>query len=296
MLDTQEIGAKTEKPDSIFTYDNYRLFLKDYFERRRRESKTFSLRFFAAKVGFKSHSYCDKVMRGERNLSLESVLKIGAVMKLAKSEQEYFQYLVLYNQAKNIQEKQDQLMELNRRRRKLKFYRIQEEQYLYFSSWICQVIREAAVFSDWNGNYRRLGQMLIPPVSEKEAEDTVALLVKTGFLKKTVGKKFIQANPIVSAEGCPPHIIKNVRSQLIFKGIEAGENLPKTSRHLSYSTMAISQKTYTSICGLLDEIRRKILDDSLEEENVDDIYSLNFQFYPLTQGLRKGAGKMEGRQ
>jgi uncharacterized protein (TIGR02147 family) len=275
---------------SIFTYDNYRRFLSDYFERQRAQNKNFSLRFFAQRVGFKSHSFCDKVVRGERNLTLESVLKIGKALKLAKPETDYFQYLVLYNQAKTYQEKQDYFQELTRLRRKLEFYRIQEEQYAYFSSWIYQVVREAAVYGDWKGDYKRLGQTLVPPISEKEAEDAVTLLVQTGFLKKAPGGRYVQANPVVSGQGCPPHIIKNVRTQFIFKALEAGETVPKERRHLSYSTLAISRKHFEEIAGMLDEVRRKILSRAVEDPEVHEIFSLNFQLYPLTQGLKNASG------
>lgn len=281
---------ESESKGSIFTYDNYRRFLGDYFDRQREQSKSFSLRFFAQKVGFKSHSFCDKVVRGERNLTLESVLKIGKAMKLPKVEVDYFQYLVLYNQAKTYQEKQDYFLELARLRRKLEFYRIQEEQYAYFSSWTYQVVREAAVYGDWKGDYSRLGQTLVPPISGKEAEEAVALLVHTGFLRKAPGNRFVQADPVVSGQGCPPHIIKNVRTQFIFKAIEAGETVAKERRHLSYATLAISRKHFEEISGMLDEIRKKILSRAMEEPEVQEIYSLNFQLYPLAQNLRTSQG------
>ncbi len=287
------MSAENPKMGSIFTFDNYRSFLSEYFQGQKREKKSFSYRFFAQKAGFKSHSFCDKVIRGERNLTLESVLKIGKAMSLSKLEIEYFQYLVLYNQAEVYLEKQEFLTEMNRLRRKLAFYRVQEEQFSYFSSWIYQVIREAAVYGDWKGNYRKLGQMLIPPITEKEAKEAVALLVETGFLKKISGNRFTQADPVVSGEGCPPHIIKNVRSQFLFKAIQAGEMMPKSQRHLSYATLAIGQKYFEEISVLLDEVRRKILSRAMEESDVSGIFSLNLQLYPLTQNLRDSDEKGE---
>lgn len=276
-----------DKPvsDSIFTYDNYRRFLSDYFEQQRRVNKNFSLRYFAGKAGFKSHSYCDKVIRGDRNLTLESVLKIAQAMKLPKQETDYFQYLVLYNQADTYQEKSAYLRELERLRRKLDYYRIQEEQYVYFSNWTYQVLREAAVYGNWKGDYRRLGQMLNPPISEKEAQEAVAVLIRMGLLIRVAGGRLAQSNRVVSGENCPSHIIKNVRTQFIFKAIEAGETLQKSERHLSYATLAMGRKQFEEISAMLDEFRKKILAKAVETEEVDGVYSLNFQLFPLTRGL-----------
>lgn len=48
--------------DKLFDYDNFRTFLKDYFEEQKRMRAVFSHRFFAAKAGFSSSSYCLNVL------------------------------------------------------------------------------------------------------------------------------------------------------------------------------------------------------------------------------------------
>jgi uncharacterized protein (TIGR02147 family) len=267
----------------IFTYDNYRRYLKDYFAQQKTVKKNFSFRYFAQIAGFKSHSFCDRVLRGDRNLTHESVVKIAKAMKLPKLAVEYFQYLVQYNQARSYQEKMDHFQELARLRKKLDFYRIQEEQYAYLSSWHYQVLREVAVYGEWKGNYKTLGSLLMPPISEKEAEEGVKLLIKTGFLKKAAAGRLIQADPVVTGEGCPPHIVKNIRTQFLLKAIEAGEMLPKSRRHLSYATLAISEKHYAEISAMLDEVRKKILSSAIEDASIENIYSLNIQLYPLAR-------------
>lgn len=49
--------------ESLFSYDDYRKFLQDYFEEQKSQSTAFSHRFFAAKAGFKTSSYCLNVIR-----------------------------------------------------------------------------------------------------------------------------------------------------------------------------------------------------------------------------------------
>lgn len=280
---TRGHAAGIESGESIFGYDNYRLFLKDYFREQKRSNRNFSFRWFAQKAGFNSHSFCDKVLRGERNLTHESVVKISGAMKLPKLAMEYFQVLVGYTQAKAFREKQEHFLELSRLRRKLGFYRVQEEQYAYFSSWHYQVIREVAVYGDWKGNYKTLGALLMPAISEREAEESVKLLLKTGFLKKAASGRFHQAYPVVSGEGCPPHIVKGIRTQFLMKAIEAGEMLPKSRRHLSYATLAINEKRFAEVSAMLDEVRKKILSSAVEDSDVENVYSLNLQLFPVAR-------------
>lgn len=282
--------------ETLFAYDNYRSFLKDYFEYKKRSTKYFSLRFFASKAGFSSHGYCAKVIRAESNLTHESASKICRAIKLPKRATEYFLHLVKYNQAKTFSDKQDHFLQLSLLRNKSEFYRVQEKQYAYFSSWHHQVVREVATYSHWKGDYAILGTLIMPPISTKEAEESVKMLVKTGFLKKMAGGKFKQAFPIVTGDGCPAHIVKRVRTQFLLKAIEAGEMTPKEERHLSYATMAISEKQFQEVSGMLDEVRKKILSITLDDSEVEKVYSLNFQLFPVAHTGPKNTIKHEGKK
>ena len=47
---------KLVEPD-ILQYTNYRVFLRDYYEYKKKTSTAFSLRFFAEKAGLSSHAH-----------------------------------------------------------------------------------------------------------------------------------------------------------------------------------------------------------------------------------------------
>ncbi|MCP5463942.1 MAG: TIGR02147 family protein [Deltaproteobacteria bacterium] len=88
----------------VFDYDDFRLFLKAACEEQRKESKRFSLRHFAELAGFNSSGYMTMVMKGERNLSPSSISKISEAFKMSRQQSEYFEALVLCNQAKDPKE------------------------------------------------------------------------------------------------------------------------------------------------------------------------------------------------
>ena len=64
--------AKSSKQilEMIFEYDDYRIFLKDFFNAKKQEKPSFSQRYFAKKVGFNAHNFCTLVIEGKRNLSI----------------------------------------------------------------------------------------------------------------------------------------------------------------------------------------------------------------------------------
>ena len=65
--------------EHLFDYDDYRRFLEDYFEEQKSLKPVFSHRFFAAKAGFSSSSYCLNVIRGRFNLSIKSIDKLAKI-------------------------------------------------------------------------------------------------------------------------------------------------------------------------------------------------------------------------
>ena len=92
--------------DKLFDYDNFRTFLQDYFVEQKRLRAVFSHRFFAAKAGFSSSSYCLNVIRGRFNLTPKSVDKMAQAMELDNRQKAYFAALVQYNQAKRTEERE----------------------------------------------------------------------------------------------------------------------------------------------------------------------------------------------
>jgi uncharacterized protein (TIGR02147 family) len=87
-----------------------------------------------------------------------------------------------------------------------------------------------------------------------------------------------------------------MRTQYILRAIEAAENLPPTDRHVSWAVMAMSRKTYMEITRLLDEERKKAVVMASEDGEVDGVYALNIQVFPLAESLRQSAKGKPGKR
>src|ERR1700722_999673 len=96
----------TSSKKSIFEYDNYRDFLRDYYLSAKAENKNFSFRYFSRIAGYKSSNFLNLVMKGKSNISLESIGKLTEAMKLNKEESVFFRNLVHFNQSDNSEDKQ----------------------------------------------------------------------------------------------------------------------------------------------------------------------------------------------
>ena len=144
--------------EHLFDYDDFRKFMQDYFEEQKKMRSVFSHRFFAAKAGFSSSSYCLNVIRGRFNLTHKSIEKISKAMDFEPLQKEYFEALVQYNQAEQVDIREQAWKQILQIRKQIEFTHVTTREQAYFSKWYYPIIRELAVDLDWHEDYRVLAR------------------------------------------------------------------------------------------------------------------------------------------
>src|SRR5690349_18732948 len=89
-----------ERPN-LFTYLDYRQYLRDMHAYLKATVKRFSHRYFAKRAGIKSASFLGLVMAGKRNISHDMARQFAAGLQLSPAETRFFIELVAMNQAKD---------------------------------------------------------------------------------------------------------------------------------------------------------------------------------------------------
>ena len=84
----------------IIEYQDYHLFIRDYYDDRKRRSY-FSWREFAKLAGFASSTYLRLVSEGKSNLSRVTMDRMVGAMELVGYEVPYFKAMVNFCNAKN---------------------------------------------------------------------------------------------------------------------------------------------------------------------------------------------------
>lgn len=95
----------TARHSDIYNYLDYRQFLTNLYESRKREDETFSYAVWAKEAGFSSRSFIRLIIIGKRNLTLKSLEQLLPSLKLRKKEEKYFRSLVLFNQSSTVAER-----------------------------------------------------------------------------------------------------------------------------------------------------------------------------------------------
>jgi len=282
--------------EKIYEYDNYRFFLRDYFSEQKRLKSMFSHRYFAKRAGFSSSSFCAHVIDGKRQLTEKSLKKILKGLGIRGRRATYFRCLVMYNQAVTVEERELYFKKLDRIRKNTEFYTVKKKQYAYYDKWYYPVIRELAVYSSWNGDYTRLAAMVTPPIQPEKARKAVDTLVEIGMLINKEDGSFAQPHEAVTAKDVPPVVTRKTRRDYIHLAEEAMEKLPIEERHISGVTVLMSEVKFKEVTEKLDEIRRSILSESLDEDIKSRVYQFNFQAFPLSKDIMKLKNRSDKRR
>ncbi len=270
----------------IFEYDNYRLFLKDYFDAKKLEKQSFSQRYFAKKAGFNAHNFCTLVIQGKRNLSIDSIQKIIKGLGLKGKPGTYFENLVYLNQAVTLDDKEHYFKRVKKIGKKTEFYQLHKDQFFFYEKWYYPVVRELVTLARWNEDYSMLAKLVRPPITPSESKEAVELLLSTGMIRKDENGDYSLSNEFVTSEKVPEFIKKKARRDVLLKGIETIDTVASSEKYAAYSTVTMSRGLYREVRELLDDTREKILSLVAEDQTPDEVYEVVLQVFPVSNTIR----------
>jgi uncharacterized protein (TIGR02147 family) len=267
---------------NIFDYIDYRRYLREAYEERRKENPKFSYRFIAGKVGFSSPGFFANVLSGKKDISLKLALKFAELFRLGRKEKEYFETLVLFNKATGASEKKeylDRLLALRGTRVK----KVEAHQWEYFEKWHHAVVRELIAIKPFRGDFRALSAMVNPPIGVSEARKSIELLERLGLIRKGGDGTYERTDAAISAgDAISQALIGAFQVQAMELAKNALEKLPSGTRNFSTLTMSISGPTYLAMLEELRAFRRRLLDMAQASDEVDRVYQMNFHVFPLS--------------
>ncbi len=266
----------------VFEYDNYRFFLKDFFEEQKEMMDSFSHRAFAKKAGFASSSFFSHVIDGKRNLTDSSLNNMLKGVSLQGKQATYFKTLVLYNQADTIQDRELYYAKLLKMRKRSELFKVNEKQWSYYDEWYYPIIRELAPLNDWAGDFKKLGELVNPIITPDKAKKAVQVLIDIDMLRLE-NDTYVQSHGTVSAADVPAVVTRKMRRKYIHLAEEAMENLPLEERLIAGVTVTLSDEQYRTIEEKLNDIRKEILSIGVNGDNEPGkVYQVNLQAFPLS--------------
>lgn len=274
-----------EKEPDLLQYTNYRVYLKDYYEFKKKNSAAFSLRYFAEKAGLSSHAHLKLVIDGKRSITKSTVTKLIIGLGLDSRRAEYFENLVFFNQASDDKEKQLFYEKLLKSSPHSRFRKLEEAQFRIFREWYHSVVREMATLKAFRGQPEWIAQHLAGGVTPSQAGDSLKLLVELGLLTRTANG-YKQQNALLTTEDeVQDLLVKQYHAQMIHLAAEALQDVPAAERDVSALTFGIRKKDFPALKKHLQLMRKELLDFSVDAGEADEVVQVNIQLFPLTRGI-----------
>jgi len=280
----QKSNAASQQPANVYSYDDFRLFLRDSYNIMKHNDPGCTARAFAARAGFTNPGFLGYVIKGRRTLSKAARTKLSSVFTLNASESEYFSLLVDYGQSKQPDKRDALYRKIQTRRNRSKFSRLNPALSKYYQHAGYPLVYTALMACDFRGDFEKLSRFLYPPMPVHQVKSIIddlgdwGLVIRHGDGRYRVTQRFLE----------PPESLRMQSLQLyrewILQAADALIKLPRDARHMSTMLLSMSPGTCKKIKEKIDRIRDEIW--NLIEEESDDpscVMQLNLQYFPRSR-------------
>lgn len=283
-----DVKAEISRP-TIFEYENYRSFLKDYVAYSKNKHPQFSYRYIAQKAGFTSPNFLKLVIDGKRNLSPKSLLQFAKAFKFSNSETEFFESLVHFNQSQEESQKAHWAQKILSCKGLQKIHPLRQAEYAYYANWYYIPLREMILLKNFKEDPQWLAQQFEPELTVQQVQLAIEDLLKIGMIARNDQGQLVQVQKSVSTGNEVSHnFVKQYHKDMIQKGADSIDNTPKTLREVSAVCIPISVASREEIKIKIQQFRKEILAIAENSDAAEEIYQLNIQWFPLL-AVKKGS-------
>lgn len=271
---------------SVFEYRNYREYIRDFYEIRKRNS-AFTWREFAKLAQFASSGFLKLVCDGKTRLSKVAVEKVLPVFGLLGDQAEYFRLMVAFCDSPSPEVRSSSFEKMMKIAQENRVEFLESKSFAYFSSWANPALRELAPIMP-GATPLEMGHTLVPAISAAEAREFLDLQESLGLLRKDECGNYHQTSEgVSSSREVMSATVVNMQKQYAHLAAEALERYSRDYRHISGMTMGLDREAYERLAAELDAFRKKVADIVSNVKNYDRVYRLNLQLFPLSKKVEK---------
>jgi uncharacterized protein (TIGR02147 family) len=269
---------------NIFEYIDFRRFLQDYYAKRKKNDPGFTHTYICSRLGQENaKSYFNNIVKARMNVTPTFIDRFISLLDLQRDESKYFRALVNYNQASSAQEKDfffDQLVRLNRTPHRI----LDKNAYDYYKEWYHSAVRALLDIIDFEDDFKTLSKRIFPPITIKQARDSIALLKDLGIITRDKKGYWKPTDKVVSTND----IIKNALvEQYQLKCLEHAKNVLANGSDQSYRnitlTISLSNKAFGRVSERVRQFKSEVRSIvHKDEEPASRVYHINLNLFPMS--------------
>lgn len=273
--------------NSILQYQDYRRFLQDYYDWKKRTS-VFSWRDFSRMAGFTSPVFLKQVCEGKANLGKKATVKVADAFGFVGIERDYFFNMVQYAQAKTDEKRRYAFAEMESIASANRLVHVGTDAYKYYDSWVHPVVRELAPAMP-GAMPKEIAQKCLHEVSAKEVKDSIDFQVEAGLLKKTGPGVYEQTDKLLAGDTQLMALaVRSMNRQMALFAAETLDSVPADERFVSGITMGVSDDAFGKIVEVLRKCCEQVQSIIFNDDKVERVLRLNLQLFPLTHKIVGG--------
>lgn len=267
---------------SIYRYRDYRRFLADIYAFKKSLRAGFSYRRFSQLAGLKSPNYLQLVIQGQRKLSEEVAEAIATALHLSADEKAYFVALVGFENAKTESGREKMQAEIFRRTKKLASREIPRAQAEVLTEWYHLLVRELVALPDFEASGEWISRRLRDLISVAEAEASLSLLEKSGFLRQENGR-YRQTEPVIDTGDAFNELqILSHHRRMLETWMRVLPRLDRDKRELGILNIPISSDKLPELKARIRRFQDEIIGWLESETAPDRIVQLGTYMIPIT--------------
>ena len=292
-----ERDVRQPQVPNLSTYTDYRLYLKDFYEFKKQTLSTpiraYSYATFSAAADIKSPNYLKLIIDGQRNLSDQMIRKFAKALQLNKDETLEFEALVHYGQAKDPLERNRCLKVLAeiRVQKQMRAGELNEQAMDLVPNWVTWVLHAMADQKNVEFDVNRLRETMRGRASNDEIKKALDKLLESGELIANENGEVTKGRSLMrGSAGVPPALVRKLQAELIYLGMESLFQDDPVDREFGAFTMALTEEEFEQVKFEVRQLRKRLYKDftvKREQDKGDRVFQLNFQLFPVTQGISR---------
>jgi uncharacterized protein (TIGR02147 family) len=272
---------------NILEFLDYKAYLQAFRKEAMSHGVDMAYSTIAKKIGYPSEEIAQGIFEGKERLTDHGkIYKLSRFLGHDYPKSNFFHNLVCFNEANDYDESNYYLRALN------KFslppgQALRYQHHQFFSRWYIAVVREMIVMPEFQGDYKKIGVHLVPPIPEEEVEEAVQILSDLKLIRKNEDGSWFQASPTLdTGSEIRNSAIFHMQDQTLKLARKALREQDLDVRDISTMSMGISKKGIPEVKKLIKEFRQKVYALSLNwEKELDRVYQLNIQFFALSNAI-----------
>ena len=259
---------------------DYRDFLKEYYERRKAEMPLYSYRMMGDKLGLDS-SYLYRVLQKKQHLPAHALPAAKDILALSGRQAEYFE--LLYSAAVTKDKgKREEIMAKALSLRDVHLHSLQQAELKLLESWWIPAVRAYLELNGGVVNLKQIAKDICPPITEEQAKEAIDTLLEVGLVKKMASGKLSLTDAHLTVGGPEKKTaVRKFQRQILGLAADSLESTPVEERNISTLTLSVDQPCFDDLGDMLKEFRRLVQKRVDGVKNPDRVMQLSMAFFPV---------------